>query len=408
MKKFNLIRCLLVVCFFIANAGMVNAQNWKGWRGNNRNGTVAGFTKPAAWPSQLNKIWEIKVGLGDASPVMANNKIFLHVKTDTTEVVLCLDAANGKEIWRSNLNPSPNITGPAIGHPGPRSTPFIEKEKLYTLGTGGVVTCLEAKTGKVLWKNDAYTSEVPQFYTACSPLVYDGKCIVQLGGKTNGVIVAFDAKSGKEIWKIEGRPTTYSSPAMMTGNKNLMLVQSETNLLGVSTDGKLVWEIPTPAQRMFYNAPSPVFDGLNIFIAGQGSGTKAYLLTKTGDKWESRELWVNKDFGVSFNTPLLKDGFLYGNEAKQGKLFCLNANTGALAWTDATALNRFASILDLGDVLACLPATGQLIFFEPSGKAYKELAKYKVAETDVYAHPLFIGDKIFVKDKEMLTCWSLK
>ena len=408
MKKLKLIKLLLTISIVMAIVGIVNAQNWTGWRGNNRNGTVAGFSKPAAWPAQLNKVWEMKVGLGDASPVMANGQIFLHVKIDTTEVVLCIDAAKGKEVWRSDLNPAPNITGPAIGHPGPRSTPYYDKGKLYTLGTGGVVTCLDTKKGKIVWKNDAYTSEVPQFFTSCSPLVYAGKCIVQLGGKNKGVIVAFDAKSGKEIWKIEGAPTTYSSPAQLIPGKDRMLVQSETDLLCVSTDGKLVWKIPTPVQRMFYNAPSPVFDGNNVFIAGQGGGTKAYSVTPKGDGWESKELWANKDFGTSFNTPLLKDGFLYGNEAKQGKLFCLNAGTGEKAWTDGTALNRFASILDLGVVLACLPANGQLIFFEPSGTAYVELAKYKVAETDVYAHPLIIGDKIFVKEKEMLTCWSIK
>jgi len=408
MKKFKLIKLLLTISFVLAIVGIVNAQNWTGWRGNDRNGTVAGFAKPAAWPSQLTKVWEMKVGLGDASPVMAKNQIFLLVKIDTTEVVVCLDAAKGKEIWRSNLNPSPNITGPAIGHPGPRSTPFIDKGKLYTLGAGGVVTCIDSKNGKIVWKNDAFTSEVPQFFTGCSPLVYDGKCIVQLGGKNKGVIVAFDAKSGKELWKLEGEPTAYSSPAQMAANKNQILVQSETGLLCVSTDGKLVWKIPTPVQRMFYNAPSPVFDGNKVFIAGQGGGTKAYSVTQTGDVWESKELWANKDFGTSFNTPILKDGFLYGNEAKQGKLFCLNAGTGEKAWADGAALNRFASILDLGGVLACLPATGPLIFFEPSATAYVELAKYKVAETDVYAHPLIIGDKIFVKEKEMLTCWSIK
>jgi outer membrane protein assembly factor BamB len=408
MKNFKLITFLLIVSFVLANIGNGKAQNWVGWRGNNRNGTVAGFSKPDKWPAQLNKVWESKVGQGDASPVMANNQIFLHVKLDTTEVVLCLDAVNGKEIWRSSLNPSPNITGPAIGHPGPRSTPFFDNGKLYTLGTGGVLTCLDAKTGKVIWKNDAYTSEVPQFYTASSPLVFAGKCIVQLGGKTKGVIVAFDANSGKEIWKLEGEPSTYSSPALMIANKNMMLVQSETDLLGISTDGKLLWKIPTPAQRMFYNSPSPVYDGQTIIVPGQGAGTKAYSISKAGDSWENKELWTNKELGVSFNTPLLKDGFLYANEAKSGSLFCLNAKTGEKCWADTIALNRFASILDLGEVLVCLPANGHLIFFEPSGKAYVELARYKAAETEVYAHPLIIGNNIFVKDKEMLTCWSLK
>lgn len=399
---------MLIACFFLADINKVNGQNWSGWRGNNRNGTVSGFSKPTTWPTQLNKVWESKVGQGDASPVMANNQIYLHVKQDTTEVVLCINTIDGKEVWRSSLNPSPNINGPAAGHPGPRSTPFLDKGKIYTLGTGGVINCLDAKTGKVIWKNDAYTAEVPQFFTSCSPIVFDGKCIVQLGGKTKGVIIAFDANSGKEIWKVEGVPCTYSSPAVMIPKKNMMLVQSETDLIGVSSDGKLLWKIPTPAQRMFSNATSPVYDGQNVIVTGQGTGTKSYSITKTGDDWENRELWTNTELGVSFSTPLLKDGFLYGNEAKSGSLFCLNANTGVKCWADVTALNRFASILDLGEVLVTLPANGQLIFFEPSGKAYVELAKYKVAETDVYAHPLIIGNKIFVKDKEMLTCWSLQ
>ena len=408
MKKFNSITFLLCLIFIAANTNTALCQNWSGWRGNNRNGTVAGFTQPSKWPAQLNKIWQVPVGEADASPVMENNRIYLHVKQDTIEVALCLDAVKGTEIWRSNLNVSPVITGPAIGHPGPRSTPFIYNDKLYLLGTGGIVTCLNAKTGKVIWKNDAYTSEVPQFFTSCSPLIFDGKCIVQLGGKTKGVAVAFDAVSGNESWKLEGIPCTYSSPSLMTTMDNLLLVQSETDLCGVSVDGKLLWKIPTPVQRMFSNSSSPVYDGQNLIITGQGTGTKAYGLTKTGDRWENKEIWSNNDFGVSFATPVVKDGFIYGNEAKNGKLFCLNAKTGEKCWADTIAYNRFASILDLGKQMVSLPATGQLIFFEPTGKGYVELAKYKVAETEVYTHPLIMGDKIFIKDKNMLTCWSLK
>ncbi len=408
MKKFNLITFVLCVSFILANNINASSQDWSGWRGTNRNGTVTGFAQPSKWPAQLNKVWQITIGEADASPVMENNRIYLHVKQDTIEMALCLDAVKGTEIWRTNLNISPVITGPAIGHPGPRSTPFIGKDKLYTLGTGGIVTCLDAKSGKVIWKNDAYTSEVPQFFTACSPLIFGGKCIVQLGGHNKGIIVAFDANSGKESWKLESIPCTYSSPAIMTTMNNLILVQSETDLCGVSADGKLIWKIPTPVQRMFSNATSPVYDGQNLIVTGQGSGTKAYGITKTGDNWENKELWSNKDLGVSFATPILKDGFLFGNEAKNGKLFCINAKTGEKCWADTIAHNRFASMLDLGKLLACLPATGQLIFFEPSAKGYVELAKYKVAETEVYAHPIIAGDKIFVKDKNMLTCWSLK
>ncbi|HLN73891.1 MAG TPA: PQQ-binding-like beta-propeller repeat protein [Prolixibacteraceae bacterium] len=406
MKK--LILSMLVIAIAIILAGSVTAQDCCGWRGNERDGKVSGFVKPVVWPAQLTKVWQSNAGLGDASPVMADGKLFLHVKQDSSEVMLCMDAATGKEIWHTNLNPSPNINGPAMGHPGPRSTPFYAKDKLYSLGTGGVVSCLDAKTGKIIWKNEAFTGEVPQFYTASSPLVVEDKCIMQLGGREHGCVVAFDALTGHEMWRVEGQPSTYSSPILSPNDKQMLLVQSETDLLGISTNGTLLWKIPTPTQRMFNNAVTPVAHGMDVIVTGQGSGTKMVHLQKEADQWINNLLWDNNELGVSFNTPLVKNGYLYGNEAKSGNLFCLDVKTGEKKWMDATALNRFASLQDLGEVVACLPSTGQLIFFSPSQTVYTELAKYKVADTEVYAHPLIAGDRIYVKDKESLTCWSLK
>lgn len=406
MKKLTL--SLLTLAFAVFLSVGVTAQSYSGWRGNERNGKVSGFVKPAVWPAQLKQVWRSNAGLGDASPVMANGKLFLHVKQDSSEVMLCMDAATGKELWHTSLNASPTINGPAMGHPGPRSTPFYAADKLYALGTGGIVTCLDAKTGKVLWKNEAFTGEVPQFYTASSPLVVEDKCIVQLGGREHGSIVAFNAQTGKEIWRVEGQPNTYSSPVVSTTDKQMLLVQSETDLLGISTDGTLLWKIPTPAQRMFSNVVTPVAQGMDIIVTGQGTGTKRYHVQKEANGWVNSQLWTNNDLGVSFNTPLIKNGYLYGNEAKSGNLFCMDVQTGEKKWMDATALNRFASLQDLGEVIACLPATGQLIFFSPSEAAYSELAKYKVSDGEVYAHPLIAGDRIYVKDKESLTCWSLK
>jgi len=407
MKAINVFFVLFIIILCGGNFYNSQAQNSNGWRGINGDNRVKGFEIPAKWPELLKNSWQVKVGLGDASPVLVNNKIFLHVMQDGNEVALCLNALDGKEIWKTNLNPSPEITGPAIGHPGPRSTPFVSGGKVFLLGTGGNVNCLDASSGKVIWKNDSYT-EVPQFFTSSSPLVLNSSCIYQLGGKDHGVVVAFDVNSGKETWKLEGIPTTYASPSLMKTDENIILVQSDTDLCGVSTDGKLLWKIPCPVQRMSMNASSPVYEGHNVVVTGQGSGTKMVSLTKQDDKWDTKEIWANAELGVSFSTPILKDGFLYGHEAKKGALFCLNAKTGEKVWADATPLNRFASITDAGKVLVSLPATGNLIIFEPNSTKYVELAKYKVADTEIYATPVLSGNNIFVKDKEMLTCWSLK
>ena len=398
---------MLTIIFLIGGFNFVQAQNSNGWRGTGGDNKVSGFEVPAKWPAQLKSTWQVKVGMGDASPVLVKNKIFLHVMQDTMEVALCINALDGKEIWKTSLNPSPKITGPAIGHPGPRSTPFVIDGKVFTVGTGGVVHCLDSNSGKVIWQNAAYT-EVPQFFASSSPLVVNKMCIVQLGGKTHGVVVAFDVNTGKEIWKLEGIPTTYSSPVLMKTIKNTLLVQSDTDLCGVSMDGKLLWKIPCPVQRMFNNASSPVYDGQNVLVTGQGSGTSLISIVKQGETWEPKEIWKNAELGVSFSTPILKDGFIYGHEAKKGELFCLNAKTGEKVWFEAVAHNRFASLTDAGKVLVSLPATGNLIIIEPNGKSYAELAKYKVAETEVYASPILSGSNVFVKDKEMLTCWSVK
>jgi len=407
MKKIRLIS-LFVACIFVtASVGTISGQESSGWRGDNRDGTVKDFNTPEKWPDKLNQEWQIKVGEGDASPVLLNNRIYVFTKADNMETVICLNAGDGKEIWRTAVNPSPEIAGPAAGHPGPRSTPFVTSEKLFVLGAGGVFSCLDAKTGKVLWKNDKYT-DVPQFYTSCSPLLVNDICVVQLGGKDNGAVVAFNPESGEEIWKLDGAPCTYSSPNIMKTSGGLILVQSETDLLGISLKGELLWKIATPAERRSYNAPSPIYIGETVIVAGQGSGTKAFKIAKNGSEWTTDDLWSNNELGTSFNTPVIKDGFLYAVEGRLGKLFCLDLNTGSKCWEDETTQNRFASVLDLGKVLISLPANGNLIVFEPNGKAYSELKKYKVAETEVYGHPVFTGNKIIVKDKEMLTSWLLQ
>lgn len=340
--------------------------------------------------------------------MIAENKLYLHVKQESSEVAICLDEKTGEQIWKTVLNPAPEVTGGARNHPGPRSTPCVLNGKVFMLGVGGILTCLNADSGEIIWKNADYT-EVPQFFTSVSPLVVDNKCIVHLGGKDNGVIVAFNVEDGEIIWKLEGEPCTYSSPVLMNIEKEkILVIQTETDLLGLTLDGKSLWKIPTPAERRFYNSSTPIIDGQNVIIAGQGSGTKSFKIEKLGDDYSFSKNWVNPDFSVSFNTPVLKDGYLYGNEANFGKLFCLNTATGETCWADTTKHNKFASTLDLGESILSLPATGEILIFKPNPKSYMATAAYKVAATEVYAHPLVVGNKIFVKDEEMLTCWLVE
>jgi outer membrane protein assembly factor BamB len=406
MKKYNLFLSTLII--LLISCSNLFSQDWTQFRGIGRDSKVTGFKVPKAWPAELKQIWKISVGTGDATPVLSGKRIYLAVRQGTDEVILCLDAETGKEIWRSPY-PAPAVTGPSTSHPGPRSSPVLSDGKLVTLGVSGILSCLDAGTGKLLWRKENPENAVPQFFTGMSPLITDGLCIVHLGTKDKGQVVAFDLTTGKEKWKWEGDGPAYASPSLMVadGSKHI-IVQTEKNLMALSqADGKLQWQIPTPAQQRFYNCTSPYINGQIIYYTGQGNGTKAIQVSKEGDRFVTKELWSNPEIGAKWNTPVLKDGFLYGF-TDQRRIYCIDASTGKTAWYDNAVNSDFATVVDCGQVIIGFPSTGNLIVLKPDPKAYTEIAKYKVSETPVYAFPVIAGNIIYVKDAESLMMYRVE
>lgn len=406
MKRNNLFFSMMMI--FLISFSNLFSQDWPQFRGTNRDGKVTGFKAPKVWPAELKQVWKINVGFGDATPALSGKKLYLAVRQNTDEVILCLDAVTGKELWRSAY-PAPAVTGPAGSHPGQRSTPAISEGKIVTFGVSGILTCLDAATGKVLWKKENPENAVPQFFTGMSPIIADGLCIVHLGTKDKGMVAALDLATGSEKWKWEGDGPAYASPSLMIVDKlKHIVVQTEKNLLALSlSDGKLLWQVPTPVLQRFYNSPSPYINGEIIYYTGQGSGTKAIQVLKEGGKYITKELWSNPEIGAKWNTPVLKDGFLYGF-TDQRRIYCIDASTGRTAWYDAAVNSDFATIVDCGPVIIGLPSTGSLIVMKPDPKAYTEVAKYKVAETPVYAFPVISGNVIYVKESENLIMYNLE
>lgn len=401
MKKLSSITGLLLVA---AISLQVSAQDWPQFRGVNRDARVTGFNSPSSWPAELAQVWKVQVGTGDATPALEGKKIYLNTRQGDEEVVLCLDAATGKELWR-NQYPSTAVTGPAGSHPGPRSTPAVAGGKVVTFGAAGILSCLDAATGKVIWRKENPGNAVPQFYTGMSPVIAENMCIAHLGAKDKGEVVAFDLNTGAEKWKWSGDGPAYASPSIATlDGKKQVIVQTEKNLLGLDlADGKLLWQIATPVAQRFYNCVSPYIDGKIIYVTGQGAGMKAVQVNGT----EVKEMWNNPEVGAKWNTPVLKDGYLYGF-SDQKRIYCIDAKTGTMAWMDNTVNSDFATLTDCGQVLVGLPSTGNLIFFKSDPKAYTEVARYKVTETPVYSFPIIAGNNIYVKDAENLTMFSIK
>ena len=404
----NMNRTITAVASLLAiSASCALAQDWPQWRGPNRDAKASGFTAPQTWPKELTQKWKVSVGLGDATPALVGNKLYVFARQDADEVIRCLDAANGKELWQEKYA-AQAVSGPATPHSGPRSSPAVADGKVVTIGVGGVLSCVDAANGKMLWRKDDFSGAWPRFFTASSPIVTGGLCIAQLGSESNGGIVAYDLATGDQKWKWTDDGTAYASPSLLTveGTKMVVTLTAKKIVgLGVA-DGKLLWEAPFPVQGMSYNAATPIVEGQTVIYAGAGRGTKAVKIEKTADGFAAKELWSNPDNAVQFNSPVLKGGQIYGLSQKS-VIFCLNAKDGKTLWTTELGGRGFGSIVDAGSVLLALTPKGELAVFEPSDKEYKKLATYKVADTETYAYPVASGKGLFVKEKDSLTLWTI-
>jgi outer membrane protein assembly factor BamB len=233
---------------------------------------------------------------------------------------------------------------------------------------------------------------------------------VQVGTAGNGAVIAFNLADGSEKWKWAGEGPEYASPVVLTVDGTEQIVAlTEKSIVGVdAADGKLLWSLPFAPAGRAYNAATPIVDGQTVIYTGAGRGAKAVKIEKQGDGFAAKELWTNSDLAPQFNTPVLKDGLLFGL-SDRGSLYCINAKDGSTAWTDTAQHGRgFAAIVGAGSDLLALPSTSELIVFKPDGKAYSEIAKYKVAETETYAHPVISDKRIFIKDQDSVAMWTIE
>jgi outer membrane protein assembly factor BamB len=241
-----------------------------------------------------------------------------------------------------------------------------------------------------------------------SPLVTSGTCIAHLGGPKTGMFVAFDLATGNVKWKTAGEGPTYASPVMLTidGTKQVVF-QTPTKLVSLSfADGAQLWEHATPVgPERAEMAATPVIDQQKVYYTGFQNGVNAIEIKKQGANYIVNKLWTNAELVTAYSSPTLKDGFLYGFSSKM-RLFCINAVTGQTAWSDDKPHQEFGSIIDAGSVLVALSSVSNMVVLKPDGKAYSQVARIKVSDNEIYAHPILSGNRIFIKDKESLIAYT--
>ena len=444
----------IISCCAVALSIAATAQDWPQYLGENR-AAKASFNAPKTWPKELTQKWKVTVGDGAATPSLVGDKLYVFSRQDGGEILRCLDTASGKEIWKGEKLDVLPANGSAASFPGPRCSPTVTDGKVVTLGLRGTLSCHDAKDGKLIWRKEDFKGVFPRFFTSASPVVTDGLCIAALGGGDRGGVIAYDLKTGEEKWRWDGEGASYASPVLLTaGGVTMVIAEMDRKILGLAVkDGKVLWETAFVVPGRGYNAATPMVVGNTLIYGGSGRPLTAVKIAKEGDVFTANQLWQNTETTLQFNTPVMKDGTLFGLSANN-EFFAVTKD-GKTAWsapaspqvatavnpppttppllatgveptgTNAPVISRgtdgapggqnrggrgggggrggYAQIVDAGSVLLALTPSAELVAFQPSEKSYTEVARIKVSNSPTYAYPVISGKRIFVKDKDDVT-----
>jgi outer membrane protein assembly factor BamB len=393
----------------VALAPGMAAQDWTGWRGPNRDGVIASFREPVSWPTTLTKRWRVETGTGYATPLVVGNRVYSFTRQGEEEVMAALDASSGKTLWRTSypavftMNPATAVHGP-----GPKSTPVLAGNRLFSLGISGIVTAFNAETGQQMWQQPAGPVE-PLFHTGMSPLVDGNLVIFHVGGHDAGALTAFDVESGAVRWSWKGDGPAYGSPLVfnLSGTRQVVTF-TQQNFVGLSlATGQLLWRRPytTPATT---TSQTPILYKDTVIEMGRGNGVTAFRVVPREGEWLTEQVWHTDEVSMHMSDAVVTDGVLFGlSHLNRGQYFGLDLDTGRVLWKGEPRQAEHAAIVRAGQTIFSLQDDSVLVVLRHSRTRFDPIVRYDLASSATWTPPAISGNRIFVKDVSSLTLWTI-
>ena len=384
------------------------APAWPQWRGPARDGVAAGAEPRDRWPDTLPKVWEVPVGRGYSTPIVAAGQVFVHAHRDGQETVAAYESATGRELWQHSYPAPYRVNTAARAHgPGPKASPAYANGRLFTFGISGILSAFEASTGKLLWRHQP-EGDGPMYGTATSPLVAEGKLILFVGGHDRGALTAFAPASGEIVWQWTGGAPAYASPVVATlAGVPQVVTQSRTDVVGVAlADGTLLWRVPfTTAYDQ--NSVTPLVVNDTVVYSGLSNGTAAVRIVRRGDRYHAEEQWRNAEVSMYMSSPVLAGDTIIGlAHRNRGQFFALDVRSGKTLWTTRGREADNAALIRVPGHTLIQTTGGQLIVVRDSRTSFDVVRRYDVADGATWAHPALAGGRLFVRDADSLTLWT--
>jgi outer membrane protein assembly factor BamB len=388
------------------------ADDWPQFLGPQRNGVSAETGLATAWPKDGPPVvWQREVGEGYAGPVVAGERLILFHRVGNEELVECLNALTGKRLWKHAYA---TTYRDALGKgDGPRATPTIAGNRVVTLGAQGVLTCLDLEKGTSYFSRPLHQDyRVPASYfgVGTSPVVEGDLILVNVGGKNAG-IVAFALADGKEVWKATDDGASYASPVVTTVGKERLAVfftRFGVDLLDAKT-GEVRYRQKWRARYdTSVNAATPLVIGDQLFFSTCYETGALLLKLKSGGSAE--EVWQGEDvMDNHYNTAIYRDGYLYGFHGRQetiATLRCVDLKTKKVVWEK----RRFGcgSLIFAEGKFLIVTEYGDLVLVDAVPKEYRELARAHIFPGGpCRAQPALANGRLYARDEKQLSCLNL-
>ena len=402
---------LLGIVLLFALAGQAMAQNgvqsgasWPQWRGPNRDGISKETGLLKQWPAEGPAlVWKATgAGRGYSSFSVANGRLYTMGLRGDREFVIAFDIATGKEAWST-------AQGSAFRNDrgdGPRGTPTIDGDRLYALGGSGDLSCMEAKTGKIVWSKNVlkeFGGSNIQWGISESPLVLGNKVMVNAGGR-NASIVALNKENGAVLWKSQSDEAGYSSaiPLEINGRTQVVFFTAQRALGLDANDGKLLWEYGRPANKVA-NVATPIARGNRVFISSDYGTGGGVVEIKDGG---AQEIYFTKDMRNHHSSSVLVGDYLYGFSS--AVLTAMKFDTGEIAWRDRSVGK--GSLVYADGHLYCFSENGVVGLVEATPTGYREKGRFRIPQDNLptWSHPVVAGGRLYLRDQDTIYAFDVK
>jgi outer membrane protein assembly factor BamB len=391
----------------------VSEPGWPGWRGANRDGVAPWL--PDKLPERPKFVWRHRLAAQALAGVAADERYVLVADRDpldTQDIFRCLRADTGEELWAlRNL-----ATGKLDYGNSPRATPLLHGDLVFLYNAFGRIWCVRLATGGVVWQKDLPVEfggrdEANAWGTTSSPLIVDGKLIVNPGGP-QASLVALKPETGEVIWKTPGDQAAFSSLIVGTfGTRRQIVGYERRALCGWDIDtGRRLWRV-VPKRPNDFNVPTPLAVGGKLLVSTEHNGTRLYRFTDDG-MIVPEPVASNRELAPDSHTPVAISGRLFG---VWSGLRCLDAATLKPLWTaDDDAFNNYATAIAGatsagGNRVLVVSKHGELLLIDAAADTYRLLSRQMIFDDDsgVLSHPALVGQKLYLRGSDEIVCLDL-